>query len=136
VSPRAVLDAVVKRKIPSPCRESNPRTQIVQSLYRGYIDIKNHELLNTVIRRPFEKFVDSPYYSESEICGGAVIVSFPKYLLWQAMNFLQRSTHFSKTRWRPFSESFRRIVEHAVFLPRSPLFMLGKAKSGLHRFDG
>jgi hypothetical protein len=30
VGPRAVLDAVVKRKIPSPCRESNPRTPIVQ----------------------------------------------------------------------------------------------------------
>jgi hypothetical protein len=30
VSPRAVLDAVVKRKIPSPRRESNPRTPIVQ----------------------------------------------------------------------------------------------------------
>jgi hypothetical protein len=27
-------------------------------------------------RGPFEKFVDSPYYSESEICGGAVTVSF------------------------------------------------------------
>jgi hypothetical protein len=36
--PRAVLDAVVKREIPSPRRESNPRTSIVQpvaqSLYR------------------------------------------------------------------------------------------------------
>jgi hypothetical protein len=30
VGPRAVLDAVVKRKIPSPCRELNPRTPIVQ----------------------------------------------------------------------------------------------------------
>jgi hypothetical protein len=30
VDPRAVLDAVVKRKIPSPRRESNPRTPIVQ----------------------------------------------------------------------------------------------------------
>jgi hypothetical protein len=29
---------------------------------------------------PFEKFVDSPYYSESELCGGAVTVSFSKYL--------------------------------------------------------
>jgi hypothetical protein len=27
---RAVLDAVVKKKIPSPRRESNPRTPIVQ----------------------------------------------------------------------------------------------------------
>jgi hypothetical protein len=26
-------------------------------------------------RGPFEKFVDSPYYSKSELCGGAVIVS-------------------------------------------------------------
>jgi hypothetical protein len=26
------VDAVVKRKIPSPCRESNPRTPIVQPL--------------------------------------------------------------------------------------------------------
>jgi hypothetical protein len=30
VGPRAVLDAVVKRKIPSPLREWNPRTPIVQ----------------------------------------------------------------------------------------------------------
>jgi hypothetical protein len=30
VEPRAVLGAVVKRKIPSPRRESNPRTPIVQ----------------------------------------------------------------------------------------------------------
>jgi hypothetical protein len=38
VGPRAVLDAVVKRKFSSPCRESNSRTPIVQpvaqSLYR------------------------------------------------------------------------------------------------------
>jgi hypothetical protein len=27
-----------------------------------------------LIRWPFEKFVDSPYYSESELCGGAVTV--------------------------------------------------------------
>jgi hypothetical protein len=29
VGPGAILDAVVKRKIPSPRRESNPRTPIV-----------------------------------------------------------------------------------------------------------
>jgi hypothetical protein len=28
------------------------------------------------IRGPFGKSVDSPYYSESELCGGAVTVSF------------------------------------------------------------
>jgi hypothetical protein len=30
MGPRDILDAVVKRKIPSPSRESNPRTPIIQ----------------------------------------------------------------------------------------------------------
>jgi hypothetical protein len=38
VGPRAVLDTVVKRKIPSPCRESNPRTAIVQPVAQRYTD--------------------------------------------------------------------------------------------------
>jgi hypothetical protein len=38
VCPRAVLDAVVKRKIPSPRRESNPRTPIVQPVAQPYTD--------------------------------------------------------------------------------------------------
>jgi hypothetical protein len=69
---------------------------------------------------PSEKFVDSPYYFESELCGGAMTVSFSKYLPWQAMHFLQRSTHFSKRaadRW-----SLRNV------LPWSFLFMVGKAQ--------
>jgi len=36
VGPRAVLEAVVKRKIPSSRRESNPRTSIVQPLVQRY----------------------------------------------------------------------------------------------------
>jgi hypothetical protein len=36
VGPRAVLDAVVKRKIPSPRRETNPRTPIVQPVAQRY----------------------------------------------------------------------------------------------------
>jgi hypothetical protein len=36
VGPRAILDAVVKRKIPSPRRESNPRTPIVQPVAQRY----------------------------------------------------------------------------------------------------
>jgi hypothetical protein len=36
VGPRAVLDAVVKRKIPSPRRESNSRTLIVQPEAQRY----------------------------------------------------------------------------------------------------
>jgi hypothetical protein len=58
--------------------------------------------------------MDSPYYSESELCGGVVMVSFSKYLPWQAIHFLQRSIHFSKTCCRPFAASFRRIVKQAV----------------------
>jgi hypothetical protein len=38
VGSRAVLDAVVKRKIPSPRRESNPRTPIVQPVAQLYTD--------------------------------------------------------------------------------------------------
>jgi hypothetical protein len=33
-----VLDAVVKRKIPSPCRESKPRIPIVQLVAQCYTD--------------------------------------------------------------------------------------------------
>jgi hypothetical protein len=36
--PRAVLDAEVDRKIPSPRRESNPRTPIVQPAAQRYTD--------------------------------------------------------------------------------------------------
>jgi hypothetical protein len=36
VGSRAVLDAVMKRKIPSPRRESNPRTPIVQPVAQRY----------------------------------------------------------------------------------------------------
>jgi hypothetical protein len=38
VGPRAVLDTVVKRKIPSPRRESNTRTLIVQPVAQRYTD--------------------------------------------------------------------------------------------------
>jgi hypothetical protein len=38
VGPRAVLDAVMKRKIPSPRQESNPRTPIVQPVAQSYTD--------------------------------------------------------------------------------------------------
>jgi hypothetical protein len=38
VGPRAVLDAVVKRKIPSPLRESKPGTLIVQPVAQRCTD--------------------------------------------------------------------------------------------------
>jgi hypothetical protein len=36
VGPRAILDAVVKRKIPNPHQELNPRTLIVQPIAQHY----------------------------------------------------------------------------------------------------
>jgi hypothetical protein len=62
-------------------------------------------LVPSCIRGPFEKFVDSPYYCESELCGDAVTVPFSKYHSWKAMHFLQRSTHFSKMCCRPLITS-------------------------------
>jgi hypothetical protein len=49
--------------------------------------------------------VDLPYYSESELFGGAMTVSFSKYLPWQAMYLLQRSTLSSKTCCKPLITS-------------------------------
>jgi hypothetical protein len=42
VGSRAVLDAVVKEKIPSPRRESNPRTPIVQPVAQRYNNNNNN----------------------------------------------------------------------------------------------
>jgi hypothetical protein len=44
LGPRVVLDAVVNRKIPSPRRESNPRTPIVQPELK---ELYNEELYNS-----------------------------------------------------------------------------------------
>jgi hypothetical protein len=38
VGSRDILDAVVKRKIPSPCQESNPRISIVHPVAQRYTD--------------------------------------------------------------------------------------------------
>jgi hypothetical protein len=86
--------------------------------------------LNTIPRGPFHKFVDSPYYSQSELCGGAVTVSYSKYLLGKrctSYNAPPTSRKRATDRW-----SLRN------FLPRSSLFMFGKdqkshgARSGLY----
>jgi hypothetical protein len=62
-------------------------------------------VMTTYVWGPFAKFMDSPYYSKSELCGGVVVVSFSKYLPWQVMHFLQYSTHFLKMCCRPLITS-------------------------------
>jgi hypothetical protein len=49
VVPRAVLDAAVKRKIPSPRWESNPRTPIIQPVAQRYTDWAIRALLCLVL---------------------------------------------------------------------------------------
>jgi hypothetical protein len=36
--PRAILDMAVKRKLPSPHQESNPRTLVIQPMVQYYTD--------------------------------------------------------------------------------------------------
>jgi hypothetical protein len=85
------------------------------------------------IRGPFEKFMDSPYYSVSELCGGAVTVSSSKYLSWQAMHFLTLHPLFENVLQ---AVCRRRIVERTVFLPRSSLFMVGKVQKSHGKRSG
>jgi len=39
VDPRAILDTVVKTKIPSPCQEPNSSTLIIQSVAQRYTEL-------------------------------------------------------------------------------------------------
>jgi hypothetical protein len=48
LGPRAGLDTVVNRKIPSPRRESNPRTPIVQHVAQRYTDWRDVEVPNFI----------------------------------------------------------------------------------------
>jgi hypothetical protein len=48
VGPRTVLDAMVKRKIPSPRRESNPRTPIVQPIAQRYTELSRLSIITGV----------------------------------------------------------------------------------------
>jgi hypothetical protein len=48
MGPGTVLDAVVKRKVPSPHRESNPRTPIVQPKTQSYTELSQLPMLHGV----------------------------------------------------------------------------------------
>jgi hypothetical protein len=79
-----------------------------------YVAFSPHSVDKFVVQGLTAKFIDSPYCSELELCGGVVKVSSLKHLPWQAMHFLQHFTHFLKMCSRLFTTSFRRIVEHVV----------------------
>jgi hypothetical protein len=82
VGPRAVLDAVVKRKIPSPRRESNPRTPIVQLVTQRYTDwaitvlAQEKEqwkvLVNTVMKQSWDLLIIS--FSKRFMLHGVILL--------------------------------------------------------------
>jgi hypothetical protein len=60
VGPTAVLDTAVKRKIPSPRRESNPRTPIVQpvALYCIHVFLKGQHRLRVIENRVLSRIIE------------------------------------------------------------------------------
>jgi hypothetical protein len=66
------------------------------------------------------RFVDSPYYSESELCGGVVTFFF------RSTSLFKRCTSYNA----PPTSRKRAIDRWSLrnFLPRSSLFMVGKAQ--------
>jgi hypothetical protein len=93
---------------------------------RGSIPVAWFGKQDTHIRGLFEKFMDSPFHSESELCEGTVTVSFSKFLPWQAMHFLQSPTHFSKTCWRQLISSKFLASELPFHGLKSPVNAWGK----------
>jgi hypothetical protein len=94
-----------------------------------------------IIRGPFAKFVDSPYYSGAELCGGAVTVSFK--VPPSASDALLTTLH-------PLLENVLQIVDHfEISCLGAPFSWLEKARNcmgrdldcmadvlmGLHRFN-
>jgi len=77
------------------------------------------------LRGPFEKSVDSPYYSESRLRGGAVTVFF--------FEVLNLASDALLTTLHPLLQSFRRIVKQAVLSRRTfqtALYMLHHPNKG------
>jgi hypothetical protein len=101
------------------------RFEILSEIKQEHTNRTRNEL-----RGPFAKFLDSPYYSEFELCGGAVTVFFRRILLGKRCTFynaLPTSRKRAADRW-----------SLGNFLPRSSLFIVGKvqkshgARSGLY----
>jgi hypothetical protein len=58
----------------------SPKRNVLIHKLLTYRQIHFNIYVTNYLRGPFAKLVDSPHYSESELCGGAVTVSFSKYL--------------------------------------------------------
>jgi hypothetical protein len=96
VGPWAVLDAVVKRQIPSPRRESNPKTPIVQSIDRLQVKLQTKDKRQT----------DSGSYCSPDTCFSLIPSSLDDIKWWslnaglQAPPDLRESLPGSNALWR------------------------------------
>jgi hypothetical protein len=106
--------SIVNFWVPAACSENfqgethGALSSVVPALIYPFLPVAQYLKIgyyHFLLRVPFANFMDSPFYSESELFGGAVTASFSKYLPWQAMHFLQHSTHFSKMCCRPLITS-------------------------------
>jgi hypothetical protein len=113
VGPRAVLDAVVKRKIPISRRESNPRTPIVQAVAQRSILIQSFHLplgfSSGLVRSFFDKhFVYSSSLSHACYVSHRILLYLisllifnETYKLWSPSlcSLLQPPVYFSFRLW-------------------------------------
>jgi hypothetical protein len=82
--------------------------------------------LDMFIRGPFAKFVDSPYYSELELCGGAVTVSF--------LEVPPLASDALLTTLHPLLENVLHTVDHfEISYLGAPFSWLGKPRNRMRR---
>jgi hypothetical protein len=84
--------------------------------------------LNSILREPFQKFVDSLYYSESELYGGAVTVSFYEVRPLASDVLLTTLHPLLEIVLQTVCRNLEKDSGTGGFLPRSSLFMIGKAQ--------
>jgi hypothetical protein len=80
------------------------------------------------VRGPFERFVDSPYYSESDLCGGAVTVSFSEVPPLRSDAFVTALHPLFENVLQTVCLKFQEDSRTGGFLLRSSVFMVGKAQ--------
>jgi hypothetical protein len=88
LGPRAVLDAVVKRKIPSPRRESDPRTPIVQPVAQRYTDWATTAVINILVVVWNSTWKMDPKFSGTSL-PHRPIAHYPQFVIQKSLSIRQ-----------------------------------------------